>query len=63
MLNSSVDIKAPLCGLSNNGGQPIPCEWPLQWTLIAAFGSVTVFCIIQVALYYIDDPGSKKQKV
>ena len=57
MLNSSVEIKSPPCGLTE------PCEWPLQWTLLAAFGSVTTFCIIQVALYFINDPGSKIQTV
>lgn len=47
----------------NCGGSPgKPCEWPLLWTIIAAFASTLVFCVVQAILYIVDDPGKAESK-
>lgn len=55
---SGIDKTEPLtCGSPGK-----PCEWPLLWTLFAAFFSSLVFCFVQVVLYFVNDPGKAESK-
>ena len=47
----------PSCGSPGK-----PCEWPLFWTLFAAFASTLVFCVVQFVLYIVNDPGKAESK-